>query len=496
MAAALVVELIAEARRFREGLNDASNQTQTFGEKMASAGKSMTAFATVPIIGFLGAAAKGAADDAAAADHLAKTLETATSASQKQVAAVEEYIGAAMKASTFTDDELRPAFESLALSSGSVAKSQKLMQVAMDVAAGKGISLETAALAVAKANEGQFAAVNKLVPGLLDLKDKTLTAEQATKKLADTFNGQAKGATETTAGKMKNLNRDMGEMVESIGGAVLPILTKLVDAFKPVLDWFSNLSEGTQKWIVYIGLAIAAIGPIIALFGVFTAAVGALSTAFWFLAANPVVAIIAAVALLAVGLFALYKNFEPVHKAIDWLWQAIQTGFDWVKKNWPLLLAILTGPIGLAVFAIVKNWDSFKAAGAAAVEWVTDKVKGLVDWLGKIPEKIGSIVSKIPGAGIAKNVVGGIGGLFRASGGPVTGGNGYIVGEKGPEWFVPGSNGNIIPNHRLGGSGGGATVINISVGGSVISEGQLIDAVHSGLLNKQRRTGNLGIEAA
>lgn len=438
MAAALVVELIAEARRFREGLNDASNQTQTFGEKMASAGKSMTAFVTVPIIGFLGAAAKGAADDAAAADHLAKTLTTATNASKKQVDSVEDYIGAAMKASTFTDDELRPAFESLARSSGSVTESQKLMQVAMDVAAGKGISLETAALAVTKANEGQFAAVNKLVPGLLDLKDKTLTAEQATKKLADMFNGQAQAATETTAGKMKNLNRDMGEMVESIGGAVLPILTSLVDTIRPVIDAFAGMSEGTQKTIVVVALAVAAIGPLIT-------AITATRAALWLLASNPVI--------------------------------------------------LMLGAMTAAIVLVIKNWDTFKAAGVAAVEWVTDKVKGLVDWLSKIPEKIGSIVSKIPGAGIAKNVVGGIGGLFRASGGPVSGGNGYIVGEKGPEWFVPGSSGNIIPSHRLGGSGGGATVINISVGGSVISEGQLIDAVHSGLLNKQRRSGNLGFEA-
>ncbi|MBF0417210.1 MAG: hypothetical protein HQL86_03070 [Magnetococcales bacterium] len=34
----------------------------------------------------------------------------------------------------------------------------------------------------------------------------------------------------------------------------------------------------------------------------------------------------------------------------------------------------------------------------------------------------------------------------RASGGPVTSGQPYIVGERGPEWFVPDSNGSIIPN--------------------------------------------------
>lgn len=45
------------------------------------------------------------------------------------------------------------------------------------------------------------------------------------------------------------------------------------------------------------------------------------------------------------------------------------------------------------------------------------------------------------------------GGLFRASGGPVTANNPFIVGERGPELFVPRASGTIIPN-------GGASVVN------------------------------------
>lgn len=44
----------------------------------------------------------------------------------------------------------------------------------------------------------------------------------------------------------------------------------------------------------------------------------------------------------------------------------------------------------------------------------------------------------------------------RAGGGPVTGGRPYMVGERGPELFVPGASGTIIPN----GAGGGAVVVN------------------------------------
>ena len=49
---------------------------------------------------------------------------------------------------------------------------------------------------------------------------------------------------------------------------------------------------------------------------------------------------------------------------------------------------------------------------------------------------------------------------FRAEGGPVGAGGAYMVGEKGPELFVPNSSGSIVPNGAMGGggSGGGASV--------------------------------------
>ena len=67
--------------------------------------------------------------------------------------------------------------------------------------------------------------------------------------------------------------------------------------------------------------------------------------------------------------------------------------------------------------------------------------------------------------------------LFRADGGSVASGSPYIVGERGPELFVPSASGNIIPNHRLGsgggsGMGGGVTInYNISSG---VSRGELV----------------------
>jgi hypothetical protein len=60
------------------------------------------------------------------------------------------------------------------------------------------------------------------------------------------------------------------------------------------------------------------------------------------------------------------------------------------------------------------------------------------------------LASLFPGGSFFSNFFGG----FRANGGPVSSGKGYIVGERGPEWFMPGTSGSIIP----GGDGGGIAI--------------------------------------
>jgi hypothetical protein len=66
------------------------------------------------------------------------------------------------------------------------------------------------------------------------------------------------------------------------------------------------------------------------------------------------------------------------------------------------------------------------------------------------------------GSGKTGGLLGALFGGFRAGGGDVNSGTPYIVGEKGPEWFVPGKSGTIIPNAAVSKNSGGpqVTVVN------------------------------------
>jgi len=92
----------------------------------------------------------------------------------------------------------------------------------------------------------------------------------------------------------------------------------------------------------------------------------------------------------------------------------------------------------------------------------------------------------------------GIGGFFRADGGPVSRGKSYIVGERGPEMFTPGSSGMITPNHELGGSSTNV-VVNVDASGSSVEGdeqrgrelGRLISVAVQSELLEQKRPGGL-----
>ena len=90
---------------------------------------------------------------------------------------------------------------------------------------------------------------------------------------------------------------------------------------------------------------------------------------------------------------------------------------------------------------------------------------------------------------------------YAANGGPVGMRKPYIVGERGPELFVPNQSGNIIPNHDLGGMGGGMNiVVNVDASGTNVEGdedqgrelGRLISvAVQSEIIQQQRPGGLL-----
>jgi len=91
----------------------------------------------------------------------------------------------------------------------------------------------------------------------------------------------------------------------------------------------------------------------------------------------------------------------------------------------------------------------------------------------------------------------------QASGGPVTGGRTYMVGERGPELFTAPGNGNIVPNNKLAMAGGGTTNVNITYDikafdskdatAAIAEQAPTIVGIVEQSFNKRGRRGPLGV---
>ncbi len=182
---------------------------------------------------------------------------------------------------------------------------------------------------------------------------------------------------------------------QELAAALIPALAGITEGLAalvlrllPVTGALKILGPVADELIVafvYLKLAMTAFAVASKLWAAAAAiaafATGGWTTAFWALnaaiAANPIGAVILLVIALAAGLVLLYHKSETFRAIVDtafagvatafgWIWQAAQDVFGWLKRNWPLVLAILTGPIGLAVLYIARHWSDIKAQAAAA----------------------------------------------------------------------------------------------------------------------------------
>ncbi len=131
----------------------------------------------------------------------------------------------------------------------------------------------------------------------------------------------------------------------------------------------------------------------------------------------------------------------------------------------------MTNTIGGAISILGQGFGGLKDFAVSALSQIT---QSLLSQAGSFLSGAGGLLSGIFGGGggsFLGDIAGGLLGSFfggpgRANGGSVFSGTPVLVGEKGPELFLPPSNGKIIPNNQMGGGENVTIVQNISTGQS------------------------------
>jgi hypothetical protein len=195
---------------------------------------------------------------------LANALRNTTGANAAAIASVEDYISAQQRAVAVTDDELRPSLTTLLNATKDVTTAQSLQNLALDIAAGYSLDLQTVSKSLAKAIGGNFGALTKLgVPLSADIK-KSKDLDAALKELGKTFAGAASTRAGTFEGRMTAIRISFDDTLETLGYALIPVLEQLAAVFQsqilPVFEKFiaNNKDQIAQTLGDVIDFAIKA----------------------------------------------------------------------------------------------------------------------------------------------------------------------------------------------------------------------------------------------
>ncbi len=277
-----------------------------------------------------------------------------------------------------------------------------------------------------------------------------------------------------------------------LGAVLIPVIVawgiqSTIAGGKAVAAWVAA-QLGAIKSAAAQGLAVVRVVAGWVLMGVQSLLGAAKMAAAWLIAMGPIAIVIAAV--VAIGIL-IWKNWDNIKKWTKAAWDfvfgkvsgAVTAVIGFVKRNWPLLLAILTGPFGMAVFLIAKNWDKIKAGVSAVKDFVVNKFNAVVGFFKGLPGRIGRAVSgmwdgikdafkgavnwiikkwndlefhiggfKVFGKTMPSVTIGTPNIPLLAAGGVVTQPTLAMLGEAGPEAVVP------LPRYNQLGGGGSVTV--------------------------------------
>lgn len=188
-------------------------------------------------------------------------------------------------------------------------------------------------------------------------------------KNIDNCDGAAENMAETMqdnlSGQLTTLQSALQELAIAFGEILMPYIRKAVEVIQGFVEKLNGMSEGQKKVVATIALIVAAIGPLLIMVGKVATGIsaitglfskmktlttitsiigklkGAFTALFGVIAANPVIAVIAAI---VAALVLLYTKCEWFRDAVNAVVQKIVSFFtDTIPQAWSTLMDFLSG---------------------------------------------------------------------------------------------------------------------------------------------------------
>lgn len=242
------------ASEFKDkGFKKAQTATQKLNSNLAILAKTFVGVLSVRAVTQFGKAAVTAfSEDEQAASRLSQSLNNLGLAFEDT--RVSKFISDLEAASGVLDDSLRPAMQSLLMTTGSVTKSQELLSLALEMSRASGVDVSSVAQDLSKAYVGQTRSLSKYNTGLSQVELRTKNFAELQEFLNKQFSGQNAAYLETFAGKVSMLNVAYANMQETVGEGLVDAFAILsgdqgIEAGTTAMDEFANSIANTTRGI-------------------------------------------------------------------------------------------------------------------------------------------------------------------------------------------------------------------------------------------------------
>jgi hypothetical protein len=245
MATELLINIVSQATG--KGFLESEKSVKKLQKNVKSLGKAIgVSFAVSTVVNFGKAAVKAFSEDEKAANRLARAVDNLGIGFANP--AISKFISDLEKTSAVADDVLRPAFQSLLTTTGSLTKSQELLNNAITISRASGIDLATVADDLAKAYIGSNKGLAKYNTGLTKAEIESKSFSEVLGVLLKQSAGAAEDYLSSTAYQMEVLSIAGGNASEIIGGG-------LVDAFAMIAG--GTEASDAAKGIELVATAVA-----------------------------------------------------------------------------------------------------------------------------------------------------------------------------------------------------------------------------------------------
>lgn len=173
-----------------------------------------------------------------------------------------EYASALQKTSVYGDEAIIQQQSMLASLGMTENQIKAVMDASVDLASSGMMSLESATRNIAKSFSGMTGELGEAIPALRDLTAEELKAGKAVEIIKDQFGGMGQAMADSVSGQIQQMKNTLGDIGETIGGALAPIGSAVINSLKPALDGIARWFTENQTEIINFFTNLPEIGRV------------------------------------------------------------------------------------------------------------------------------------------------------------------------------------------------------------------------------------------